>query len=210
VTIRGFLGFLQQDIEAGRADRTHEDVERIRNATEGMKRLLDELLELSRVGRQRSTFVEVDLAAVVHDAVEIVGGGIAERGVEIDVAQELPAVMGDTQRLREVFQNLIDNAVKFMGEATRPRIEIGARDEGEEVVCFVRDNGVGIDPRYHARVFDLFERLDPAVEGTGMGLAMVKRIVEVHGGRIWVESEGAGKGTTFWWTLPAARAGLGG
>ena len=105
-------------------------------------------------------------------------------------------------RLLEVFQNLVDNAVTFMDTQSEPRIEIGAWRNGSEVRCFVRDNGLGIEPRYHEKVFGLFERLNASVEGTGIGLALVKRIVEVHGGKIWVESAGLGHGSTFWFTLP--------
>ena len=101
-----------------------------------------------------------------------------------------------------MLQNLLDNAVKFMGDQTEPRIDMGVREEGKEVVCYVRDNGIGIDPLYHDKVFGLFERLDAAGEGTGIGLALVKRIGEVHGGRIWVESEGQRRGSTFCFSLP--------
>jgi len=91
-----------------------------------------------------------------------------------------------------------------MGHQAAPRIEVGARKNGvDEVCCWVRDNGIGIDPAYHERVFRLFEQLDPSMEGTGIGLALVKRILEVHGGRIWVESEGVGHGATFCFNLPA-------
>ena len=105
-------------------------------------------------------------------------------------------------RLLEVYQNLVENAVKFMGDQPAPRIEIGAHQNGEEVVCYVQDNGIGIDPRFHEKVFGLFDRLDQQVEGTGIGLALVKRIVEVHGGRIWVESTGEGHGSTFYFSFP--------
>ena len=101
----------------------------------------------------------------------------------------------------EVYQNLIDNAVKFMGEQPEPRVEIGVEQKKSEVVYFVRDNGIGIEPRYHEKIFGLFNRLDHDGEGTGIGLALVKRIVEVHGGRIWVESVGPGQGSTFYFTL---------
>ena len=116
----------------------------------------------------------------------------------------LPVVDGDRHRLLEVFQNLIENAVKFRSGQGEPVVEVGSRPGPDGPVVYVRDNGVGIDPRYHDRVFGLFERLDPRVEGTGVGLALVKRIVEVHGGRVWVESEGAGKGSAFCFTLPVA------
>jgi signal transduction histidine kinase len=96
----------------------------------------------------------------------------------------------------------VDNAAKFMGEQPAPRIEIGMREAGGQPVFCVADNGIGIDPAYHEKVFGLFDKLDPKSEGTGIGLALVKRILEVHGGRIWVESEGLGKGAAFCFTLP--------
>jgi hypothetical protein len=119
------------------------------------------------------------------------------------IAEELPVVEGERTRLLEVMQNLIENAVKFLGDQPRPKIEIGVRPgaAGADVIL-VRDNGIGIEPHYHDKVFGLFDRLDPRIEGTGVGLAIVQRIVELHGGRIWVESEGLGRGATFCFTLP--------
>ena len=99
--------------------------------------------------------------------------------------------------------NLIGNAVKFLGAQPEPRVEVGFRPADR--AYYVKDNGIGIDPSYHGRVFALFERLDPKAEGTGVGLAIVKRIIEVHGGRVWVESAGAGSGAAFCFTLPPAR-----
>jgi len=122
--------------------------------------------------------------------------------VEVRIAPDLPVLYVDRPRLLEVFQNLIENSVKFMGDQSHPRIEIGARTDSEETVLFVRDNGIGINPLYHEKVFGLFNKLDQKTEGTGIGLALAKRIVEVHGGRLWVESTGVGQGTTFCLTLP--------
>ncbi len=144
---------------------------------------------------------QASLEQLAREAVELVAGAIAERGIAVEVSSELPVVSCDRPRMVEVFQNLIENAAKFMGEEPRPRIEIGAR-HGAEPVIYVRDNGIGIDEKYHDKIFGLFERLDLAIDGTGVGLALVKRIVEVHGGRIWVESEGLGKGSTFCFTAP--------
>ncbi len=201
VTIKGFLGLLEKDAAAGNLDRMHSDVERIKNAAATMNRLLDELLELSRVGRQINPPEDVSLGETARLAVELLAGEIENRGVEVEIAPDLPAVSGDRVRLMEVFQNLLANAVKFMGEESAPRIEVGVRqDDGEDVV-YVSDNGIGIDPRYQERIFGLFERLDGQVGGTGVGLALVKRIVELHGGRIWVESPGVGYGSSFCFTL---------
>ena len=113
----------------------------------------------------------------------------------------MPVVYGDRLRLLEVYQNLIQNAVKFMGTQQASRVEIGARLDDGVALCWVRDNGMGIVPIYHEKVFGLFNRLDANTEGTGIGLALVKRIVDVHGGRIWVESEGEEQGSTFLFTL---------
>ncbi|MDP6042788.1 MAG: ATP-binding protein, partial [Candidatus Latescibacteria bacterium] len=155
----------------------------------------------ARIGRLMNPTVEIPLNDLVQEAIDLVKGQIKERGVRIDVAPKLPIVFGDRIRLLEVFQNLIDNAIKYMGDQLEPNIEVGARQDGGETIYYVKDNGIGIDPKYHEKVFGLFDQLDQSIEGSGIGLALVQRIVELHGGRIWVESEGMGKGSTFCFTL---------
>ena len=145
--------------------------------------------------------MEVPFNTVVKEALDLVGGRIAEHRVKVEVADEPAMLYGEHARLVEIFQNLVDNAVKFMGDQPEPVVEIGMESKKGEMLLFVRDNGMGIDPRHIGKLFGLFEKLHPEMEGTGMGLALVKRIVEVHGGRIWVESEGPGKGACFWFTL---------
>lgn len=207
VTIQTFLGFLLRDAKNQDTARMEKDVHFIRGAAEKMGRLLNELLDLSRVGRKMNPFVRVPLQELVQEARELVAGRIAQRGARIVVTERPLELFGDRQRLVEVFQNLIDNAVKFMGtEQTDPCIEIGAETIEGETAFFVRDNGMGIDPRFQSKLFGLFEKLDARAEGTGMGLALIKRIIEVHGGRIWIESEGIGKGTTVRFTLRNAPA----
>ena len=201
VTIRTFLGYLEQDIRKPDAAIVDKDLTYIRNAADKVSRLLDELLELSRIGRKVNPPVEVPLQEVVKEALDLVAGRIAERGVTVKVTKEPVQLTGDRPRLVEVFQNLVDNAVKFMGRERTPCVEIGVDEVGGETVLFVRDNGIGIDPQYQPKLFGLFEKLDPGTEGSGIGLALVKRIVQVHGGRIWVESEGPGKGATFRFTV---------
>jgi PAS domain S-box-containing protein len=205
-TIRGFLGYLEQDALAGRHERVKSDMQRITDATEKMQMLLNDLLELSRVGRLKNESVRVSFDELARDAVELVQGQIMVKGVAVHIDENLPVVFGDQQRLLEVLQNLIDNACKFMGDQKEPRIDIGqAGVESGKPILYVRDNGIGIASEHYDRVFGLFNKLDVKSDGTGIGLALVKRIIEVHGGRIWVQSE-AGIGSTFYFTLPAPPA----
>ncbi|MCP4656723.1 MAG: HAMP domain-containing protein [bacterium] len=202
VTIRCFLGLLEKDIAQENSARMEQDIKMILSASETMQRLLDELLELSRIGRLVNPSEDISLEELAREAIDLVTGQIAEHGVDVVVAPDLPTVYGDRLRLLELLQNLIENAVKFMGTQAEPRVVIGASRDGKETVCYVRDNGMGIDPQYHEKIFGLFDRLNPSSEGTGIGLALVKRIVESHGGRIWIESEGEGEGATFYFSLP--------
>ncbi|MBI5879930.1 MAG: PAS domain-containing sensor histidine kinase [Chloroflexi bacterium] len=202
ITIRGFLGYIDEDARSGDLERMAKDMQRVVDATSKMQRMLDELLMLSRTGRQAAASVELPFDVIAQEAVSLVAGRLTARNIRVEIEPNLPAVCGDRIRLMQVVENLVDNAAKFMGDQPAPCIRIGARRGGPRPPVFtVSDNGIGIDPRYQARVFGLFDKLDPRSEGTGIGLALVKRIVEAHGGRIWVESEGAGKGSTFCLTL---------
>lgn len=205
ITIQGFSGMLEQSAAKGDVARMQADITRIRAAADRMQMLLNDLLELSRIGRLVNPPARISLRDLAREAVDLVAGHAASRAVQVDISPHLPTIVGDRQRLLEVLQNLVDNAIKFMGDQHAPRIEIGAREEGGETICYVRDNGMGIDPNYHSKVFGLFERLDQTIEGTGIGLAIVQRVIEVHGGRIWVESEGQGRGSTFYFSLPTVK-----
>ena len=202
VTINGFLGYLEQDAASGNMDRFKADSQRIHDAVDKMQGMLGELLELSRIGRLVNEPEIIPFGDLVDSAKELVYGQIEAGGITLNLQPNLPAVYGDRQRLTEVLQNLLDNASKFMGDQINPRIEIGQNGkEDGKVIFYVRDNGIGIDPDYCEHIFGLFNKLNSKAEGTGIGLALVKRIVEVHGGRIWVESE-VGAGSTFLFTLP--------
>jgi len=204
ITIKAFLGFIEKDALSGNVERMKKDIRRIEEAAQKMEQLLSELLELSRIGRLVNAPERVPMEDIVKDALLSVAGRINEneKGVSVTVQEGLPAVLVDRLRLREVMENLLDNAVKFMGDQSVPKIEIGFRNNQTEGAFFVRDNGLGIKPEYQDRIFRLFERLDPLAEGTGVGLSLVKRIIEVHGGKVWVESDGEGHGTAVCFTLP--------
>ena len=205
VTIRGFLGYLRNDAESGDMERFDKDLNRIANAVDKMQALLNELLELSRIGRITNPPENVPFLEIVRETADLLSGQLEATNVNLNISGEFPTVHVDKLRITEVVQNLISNAAKFMGDQPRPTIEIGTQglDNDSKPIFFVRDNGIGIDPKFHDRIFGLFNRLDPDVEGTGIGLTLVKRIVEIHDGRIWLESE-LGKGSTFFFTLPAS------
>ncbi len=202
ITIRGFAGMLRADMARGDDEAVERDLRHIEAAAATMKILIDELLELSRIGRVVNPPELVPLGTIVETVLGLLASAIEGGGVEVKVTPDLPPVWGDERRIVEVVQNLVENAIKFMGSQSEPCVEIGAREENGEVVCYVKDNGVGIEARYHAKVFELFERLETGVDGTGIGLTLVKRIVETHGGRTWIESAGDGRGATFRFSLP--------
>lgn len=201
ITIKGFAGALLHDISAGRYQRLENDLGRIADAADKMSGLLGNLLELSRIGRIMNPPSDVNLVELAEEVVALLAGTVNEHKVQIVIHPDLPVVFGDQRRLAEVFQNLIENAVKFMGGQENPMIEIGTRKDGEMTVVYIQDNGIGIDPRYHDTVFGLFNKLDTGTQGTGIGLALVRRIIEIHGGKVWVESQGKGFGATFCFTL---------
>ena len=167
-----------------------------------MQTLLEDLLKLSRIGRLVDELKEVLLHDVITDAVKQLTGPIAERGVRVKVSPDLPRVVADRSRLTEAFQNLIENSVKFMGDQSEPQIDVGAQTHAGGTICHVRDNGIGIDYRNRDRVFGLFQRLNTETDGSGVGLALVQRIVDVHGGKVWMESDGIGRGATVYVALP--------
>jgi PAS domain S-box-containing protein len=202
VTIRGLADHLERDLRMGRHDRAGADARRIVEAVGRVQRMLDELLEVSRAGRPVGPPAAVSADELVKEAVRLVGGRLEAAGLRLDVASPLPVVYGDRPRLVHIFRDLLDNAARFRSGAGGGRVlvEAGPPEEGRATLV-IRDDGAGVDPRHRGRVFDLFERLDPGGSGEGAGLAVVRRIVESHGGRIRVEP-GAGEGTTVWLALP--------
>lgn len=204
-TIEAFSNFLVEDYAPQFDTEGREYIDHLRAASQRMSCLIDSLLTLSRAGRVISTAKPFDPADAVATACGDLTGLIQRSGATVRVEAPFPRVVGDVQRVTELLANLIGNGLKY-NQSPTPEIVVGARGpEAGFVTLFVRDNGIGIDPKHHEQVFALFRRLHSreAYEGTGAGLAICRKIVEAHGGRIWVESE-LGRGATFFFTLPSA------
>ncbi len=202
ITIRGFLGLLLEDLTDNDMNKINRDIEYITGAVDKMEQLLEELLELSRIGRIVNPSEEFTIKSLVEEILNLKAEFLKQKGVEVEPRLDDSVIFGDRTRLGEVVENLIDNAVKFMGDQPRPKLVIGTRTIRNKHYYYISDNGIGIEPKYHKKIFELFEKLDKTSGGTGIGLAIVKRIIEHHNCSIWVESEGQGKGTTFYFDLP--------
>jgi signal transduction histidine kinase len=204
VTIEGFIGALREDF----GDRIDENAEKylnyISDASRNMELLINDLLYLSRIGRLPERKTEFSFDDLMERVLKTLQLQIDESGVTLNVEKGLPLVYGEMERLAQVMENLLSNAIKYIGkENPSPRIDVGAMDQNGQKVFFVRDNGIGIEKRYHEKIFEIFQRLPAAkksAEGTGVGMTIVKRIIEHHGGDIWLDSE-PGKGTAFFFTL---------
>lgn len=168
-----------------------------------MQHLINDLLAYSRVGTRGKPLVPTDCNAVFKQARDNLAKALEETSTVI-YQNPLPVVLGDEVQLLQVFQNLIANAIKFRGPES-PQIQVTADRQGPDWVFAIRDNGIGIAPEHQERIFSIFQRLHQRSEypGTGIGLAICKKVVERHGGRIWVESQ-PGKGSTFYFSIPEA------
>jgi len=201
-TVSSFVQLLARRYKGRLGEDADEYIRFITDGVLRMRTLINDLLEYSRVNSRGAAFAPTDLDAVLRQVLEGLHVTIDSERARI-TADPLPTVKADATQLGQVFQNLIGNAIKFHG-SDPPRIHVSAERRDTEWVFGVRDNGIGIPPEYHERIFVIFQRLHTLDEygGTGIGLAICKKIVERHGGRMWVESA-RGKGSTFWFTLPA-------
>jgi signal transduction histidine kinase len=204
--IDGFSRVLLHDFAAALDPEARRLLETVRQNAQRMGQLIDDLLAFSRVGRRELVRVPVDLTALARTVVEELRHEEPGRAVEVELGT-LPTVTADRTMMRQLLVNLIGNAWKFTRRQPDARIEIGTRSEGAETVCYVRDNGAGFDMQYAAKLFGVFERLhrQDEFEGTGVGLALVRRILARHGGRVWGEGK-VGEGATFYFTVGASGA----
>ena len=200
VTTMGFLEYLKSDLEAGKLDRAQDSLKRIYAAGSKMSMLIQDLLHFSRVGYMDLTPEIFNMDALIASIHSQFQEQMKEKQVTFSVGTPLGSISGDENRISQVFENLIGNAIKY-GADENATIEVGTRPDDAHNIFYVMDNGPGIAAEYHDKIFELFQRLDSKKEGTGVGLAIVNKIVSVHGGKVWLESE-AGKGATFWIQLP--------
>ncbi len=209
VTIEGFIGAFREDF----GDQITEDGDAylnfISDATLKMETLINDLLELSRIGRLPETPAEFSFRDLVEEILANMHPLIQEKGIEVHVAKNLPDMWAEKKRITQVMENLISNAIKYLGsDNPSPRIDVGVREKNGRRVFFVQDNGIGVDPKYFEKIFQVFQRLPQARtinEGTGIGLTTAQRIIEHHGGKIWLDSKPR-KGTTFFFTIPDREA----
>ncbi len=214
-TLQAFSSFLAEDYRSQIGPEGQEYIDHLTRASKRLGNLIDDLLTLSRAGRVTHSLSTFDLSETVRTVVGDLAGLIKRKHAIVRVESALPNVIGDPQRIAQLLSNLVSNGLKY-NQTEKPEVVIGIRrptengrplppgsPDEDKVILYVRDNGIGIDPQYHEQIFGIFRRLHlpEEYEGTGAGLAICKKIVEAHSGRIWVESE-PGKGATFLFTLP--------
>jgi len=203
ITFRGYLGRASKQVERDDKEGVTHSIDRMKRAAIRMSTLIDDLLDLSRIGRVTHDPQPIALRSVVKRFEEEQSERLASTGIQIEFDSDLPTIVFDPVRLTQLVDNLLTNAIKYGCPNGNATIHIGAQSERGKTRFYVRDHGPGIAPEFHTRIFGLFNRLEASsqIEGTGVGLTVVRRIVENAGGRIWVESE-AGRGATFWVELP--------
>lgn len=201
--VASFCQLLEKRYKGQLDERADQYIEFAVDGAKRMQQLINDLLSFSRVGRLSTGVSEVDLGECLSRALRNLDLVITETDAQV-TSDPLPTVLGEAPLLTQVFQNLVSNAVKFRGEES-PRVHVGARQVGEDWEFSVADNGIGIEAQYAERIFVIFQRLHPKdeYEGTGIGLALCRKIIEHHGGRIWLDTE-VEHGTTFHFTLPVA------
>lgn len=202
ITIKGFLGYLEDEAFKGDFSGLHQDILRILGATETMSHLLNDLAVLNRIGHTATEKRNVKIKDIVQKCIGYFSRQIKEKSIRVIISEKLPEVRAYPGELFELYKNLLDNSIKFTENQDSPVIEIGVKQVAKDQALFVKDNGRGFESKYSHRIFGLFNKLDAGTAGTGAGLAMAKKIIEHHGGWISAESEGPGKGATISFTIP--------
>jgi len=204
--IDAFSKYVMDDYQDKIGEEGRHYLERVRANAERMKKLIEDLLEISRIKRKGSTIEEVDTEEIMAEVKMRLEYAINQKSVEVIIKDKLPRIFCDRVRLTEVFLNLISNAIKYNNKP-KPIIEVGYNNKEDFHEFYVKDNGIGIQEEYFDKIFEIFQRLGKRedTEGTGAGLTIVKTIIQMHKGKIWLESK-LGEGTTFYFTVPKAKS----
>ncbi len=203
MSIQGFSHLLLRKCQEALGEKGRSYVDQIETSAHRMEVLVSDLVNLSRVGQVVATFKDVSSLGIVRKVTSHLQDRLKQSRIQLTVADNLPTAHCDEERIYQVFENLLVNSIKFMGDTEERKIQIGYEDTADLHQFYVRDSGIGIDPKHHRKIFGIFDRLNEVEdnEGTGLGLSIVEKIVNNHGGKVWVESE-KGKGATFYFSLP--------
>lgn len=202
VTSMGFIGIIRKLADQGKYDQAIQKLDKVTSSIERMGQLTNDLLELSRIGRIDVDMKKIDLNILLKQLAQSQQEQLQSAGLQFIVQSRLPVIVGNESRILQLFENIVSNAIKYARNPEEtPVLEIGSIIEQDHHLIYCKDNGPGIELAFQQKVFALFYRLDTQPEGTGIGLAIAKKVMRSHGGDIWIESTG-GKGTTFWLKFP--------
>jgi|GEM_PF-4157017 len=203
ITIKSFIRLIIENVKSGNLNSLEEDLLRIEKAACRLENLTEDLIKLTKSGRAVSDIKLISMHQLAQESVQHLHNLLEETGAVISIQEDISPAMGDPVRITQVLLNLIENAVKYSSPARPPRIKIGSCRHNGEQVYFIKDNGMGIGKKDIEKIFELYNQVDCSSRGCGLGLALVKSVIEAHGGHIWAESAGKNRGTTFYFSLPS-------
>ncbi|MEM9444390.1 MAG: ATP-binding protein [Verrucomicrobiota bacterium] len=201
VSCMGFIGMIRDLAKQGNFDLALKKIDRLESNNHRMNQLISDILDLSQVGRMNQEYEDLDMNELIGDIYNHLSDKFTELGFHVDISSNLPHLQANRSSTTQAFDNILNNAIKYCSNTNSPQIKIRASQDSYETVFSIADNGPGIPEEYHKKVFGLFKRLESKTEGTGIGLAIVSKVMETHKGRVWVESK-EGIGSTFWLAFP--------
>ncbi|MBN2546828.1 MAG: HAMP domain-containing histidine kinase [Spirochaetes bacterium] len=202
ITIKGFIELLEKDIKNNKTNNLDDYIKFIKESADKLLFQLNGLLKLSRFKKITGKIQKIDLNMAVKETINSFNILEKTNGVKFEIVNKLPVIYANKDLISELFHILIDNSIKFMDKQRDQLITIGSKKKQNEDLIYVNDKGIGIDPKYFEKIFNVFEKVDNKNTDAGVGLTIAKEIIDFHNGRIWVESDGIGKGSTFYFTIP--------
>jgi len=201
LTSMDFIGIIRKLADDGKYEEAISKIDKVANSNERMSQLISDLLDLSRVGRVDFDKKSIDLNKMLHNLKDNLKNHLKKNNLEIILKNNLPTIIGNESRILQIFENIISNTIKYARNADGSILKIGSKEQKTSYLVYCKDNGSGIDKKYHEKIFGLFYRLENSDDGTGIGLAIIQKIMKFHNGSVWVESE-ADNGSTFWFRFP--------